>query len=349
MATAVTYTLAQLAERVGGRAAGDPECLIHGVGSLGSAGEGKITFLVDKRYRGRMQESAATAIILSESELPHCPTNALVVQNPYAAYARISTLFDLREAAVTGIHPSAVVSPEASVDPSASIGANSVIGPRSIIGPKVEIGPGCHVAHDVEIGEATCLMANVSVYHGCRVGARVIVHAGVVIGSDGFGFAEEDGKWVKIAQLGGVRIGDDVEIGANTTIDRGAIDDTVIEDGVKLDNLIQVAHNVRIGAGTAMAGCVGIAGSADIGERCRIGGGVGILGHLKIVDDVTVTAMSLVPQSIREPGVYSAGTPLERNDQWHKNFIRFKQLDEMARRLKRLEKELKRLQEGQDH
>ncbi len=333
-------TLQELADRVGARLVGDPKKLLSGVGTLTHATTTQITFLSNPRYRKHLEGTGAGAVILTESDLSYCPVDALVSSDPYLTYARVAAFFvpDTRDN--DGIHSSAVIGAGANVDPTATVGPHAVIGANVTVGAGAIIGPGCVVQRDVVIGAQTRLVANVMVYYGCRIGCRVLIHAGAVIGSDGFGFANDKGIWIKIAQLGRVIIGDDVEIGANTTIDRGAVEDTVIEDGVILDNLIQVAHNVRIGAHTAMAGCVGVAGSAVIGKHCAIGGGAGILGHLEIADGVTVTAMSLVTKSIRERGVYSSGTPLQPSDSWHKSAVRFKQLDEMARRLKQIEKEL---------
>lgn len=340
------YTLGQLAGEVGGRVVGDAHCPIAGVGTLKGAAPGQITFLSNARYRRQLADTRADAVILTEEDLSFCKVNALVVARPHVAYARVSALFAPRLDAGGGIDSSAVVAPGAVIGAGVAIGAHSVVEEGAVLGEQARIGPGCYVGRDSHIGAHTRLVANVTVYHGCRIGARGLVHAGAVIGSDGFGFADDAGVWVKVHQLGGVRIGDDVEIGAGTTIDRGAIDDTVIEDGVKLDNLIQVAHNVHIGAHTAIAACVGIAGSAHIGRHCAIAGGVGILGHLSIADGVTVTAMSLVTKSIKEAGVYSAGTPLEPIDRWQKNFARFKQLDEMARKIRGLEHEIEQLKKG---
>lgn len=340
------HSLKTLAEHVGARIHGDPDCLIGSVATLQGADANAISFLTNPRYRKYLQQTRAGAVILCEQDVEHCPVNALVVDNPHAAYARIATLFEQHGRSQQGIHPSAEVAADAEVDASAWIGPHTVIGAGVRIGAHCYIGPNCVLEHGVQIGENCTLVANVTVYHQCTLGKRVNLHAGVVIGSDGFGFAHDKGHWIRVPQLGSVRIGDDVDIGANTTVDRGAIEDTVIEEGVKLDNQIQVAHNVRIGAHTVMAGCVGIAGSTTIGKHCAIGGGVGILGHLEITDGVTVTATSLVTKSIKIPGVYSSGTPLEPNEQWHKNFARFKQLDQMARRLKALEKELNHLKEG---
>lgn len=341
------FRLEELAEIAGGRLDGDGSVEIRGVGTLADAQDGQITFLTNAKYRRQLAETHASAVILRESDRASCSVNAIVTDNPHAAYARISALFDeSTDECRNGAHPTAIIEGGAKVDPTACIGPNAHIAAGCTIGPRVVVGPNCTVGRNCVIGEGSRLVANVTVYHRCRLGKRVLVHGGAVIGSDGFGFANEGGKWVKVHQLGAVVIGDDVEIGANTTIDRGAVNDTVIEDGVKLDNLIQVAHNVQIGANTAIAACVGIAGSAEIGQRCAIAGGAGVLGHLTITDGVTVTPMSLVTKSITEPGVYSSGTPLEPTEQWQKNFVRFKQLDDMARRLKQLEKQIEELKKG---
>jgi UDP-3-O-[3-hydroxymyristoyl] glucosamine N-acyltransferase len=324
---------------------GDERCPISGVGTLGNAGPGQITFLTNPRYRRQLAETRASAVIVGEDAAADCPVNALVSRNPHLTYAQVAALFVRASADVRGMHTTAVVDARARIHPDASIGAHAVVGAEAVVDAGAVIGPGCVVFERSHIGEGARLVANVTVYSDCVIGKRALVHAGAIIGSDGFGFANDAGRWVKVPQLGGVRIGDDVEIGACTTVDRGAIEDTVIGDGVKLDNQIQVAHNVRIGEHTAIAGCVGIAGSTTIGRHCAIGGGVGIVGHLDIVDGVTVTATSFVSQSIKQPGVYSSGVPLEPTDHWHRNFARFKQLDDMARRLKSLEKELQELKQ----
>ncbi len=257
-------------------------------------------------------------------------------------YAEAATILCPQFREPGGIHPSAVVEAGAQVDPTAWIGPNAVIGTDARISANVSIGPGCVVGRGSVIGAGSELVANVTVLHECVIGERALFHPGVVVGADGFGIANDKGRWVKVPQLGRVVIGNDVELGANTTVDRGAIEDTVIEDGVKIDNQVQIAHNVRIGAHTAIAGCAGIAGSAKIGRHCAIAGGVGIAGHLEIADGVQITAMALVTKSISQPGVYSSGTPLQPNDEWHKNFARFRKLDEMARRLRALEKKINR-------
>lgn len=334
-------TLGQLAEHVDGDVRGDASCVITGVATLQNAKVGDISFLSNPRYARHLSPTAASAVILAEEYAAACPTNALVTHDPYAAYARIAALLVPPPARAGGRHPHAVVHPNSEVRERAWIDANAVIEDEVLIETDVVIGPGCVIARGSRIGEGSWLVANVFVGERSRIGRRAMIHPGVVIGSDGFGFANVDGAWMKVPQLGAVSIGDDVEIGANTTIDRGTLDDTVIEDGVKLDNQIQVAHNVIIGAHTAIAGCTGIAGSARIGARCTIGGGVGIVGHTEIVDDVHITGMSFVAHSIREPGLYSSGTPLEPNREWRKNYARFHQLDDMARRLRRLEKALK--------
>ncbi|WP_303904081.1 UDP-3-O-(3-hydroxymyristoyl)glucosamine N-acyltransferase [Thiohalomonas denitrificans] len=340
------YSLAALAEVAGARLEGKPSLIIESVGTLADAHEGQIAFLSNPKYRSQLSDTRASAVILDEGSLSACPVAALVADNPYAAFARVTALFDMAETPEPGRHRTAQIHQTAEVHPSAAIGPNVVIGPRSRIGAGVVIGPGCFIDSDCVVGEETRMVANASIYYGCHIGRRGVIHAGAVIGSDGFGFANDAGRWLKVHQLGAVVIGNDVEVGANTTIDRGAVNDTVIEEGVKLDNLVQIAHNVRIGAHSAVAACVGIAGSAVIGKHCAIAGGVGILGHLEIADRVTITAMSLVTKSVKKPGMYSAGVPLETSERWQKNFVRFKQLDNMARRIRSLEKELEELKKG---
>lgn len=333
-------SLAELAEYVGAELRGDAHLRIEGVATLQNAGPTQISFLANSRYRRYLAASAAGAIVLTREEAENCKSNCLITKNPYLAFARIAALFNPPAQWQPGIAPSAVIDPGAKIDACAHIGANAVIGRGVEIGAQVFVGPNCVIEDEVVIGDGTCLRANVTLCRGVSIGRNGLIHPGVVIGGDGFGLANDAGRWVKVPQLGGVTVGDDVEVGANTSIDRGALEDTVIEDGVKLDNQIQVAHNVTIGAHTAIAGCVGIAGSTEIGKRCQIGGGVGIVGHLKIVDDVHITAMSLVTGNITQPGVYSSGTPLELNQQWHKNAVRFRQLDELARRIRALEQSL---------
>ena len=287
--------------------------------------------------RSRLVDSQAGAILIRESELAGCPVTALVVKDPYLCYAKAVALLYPAHREPAGVHPRAWIDEQANVDPTAWIGANVVIEAGAQIGAGVQIGPGCVVGRNATIGNDTQLHANVTLYSEVQLGERCIIHSGAVLGSDGFGFANEQGCWLKIQQVGRVVVGSDVEIGANCSIDCGAIEDTVIEDGVKLDNLIQIAHNVRIGSHTAMAGHSAVAGSTSIGKNCAIGGAVGIVGHLKICDNVTVTAMSLVSKSITEPGVYSSGMPVETNKEWNKRVARIGQLEKLSKRVRQIE------------
>ncbi len=336
MCAETAWTLGQLAQRVGGQLKGDPDASITRVASLRSAQSGDISFLAQPRYRKQLAATRATAVIVTANDAEICPVAALVVNNPSVAYARIAALLNPAPRQ-QGIHPAAVVSPASRIHPSAWIGPLCVVEEGVEIGAHANIGPGCTIGRNSRIAEDSMLLAQITLYPGSQIGRRVLIHAGAVIGSDGFGLANDNGVWVKIPQLGRVRIGDDVEIGANTTIDRGALDDTVIEEGVKLDNQIQVAHNVRIGAHTAIAACVGIAGSVTIGKRCTIGGGAGINGHIEIADDVHITGMTMVTKTILQPGVYSSGIPVEPNAVWKKNVVRLRQLEDIMRRLKVLE------------
>ena len=334
-------TLGELAKRLGAQVAGDAGCEIHRVATLHNAGEGDIAFLHDSKHRRFLSSTGASAVILKEENSADLKTNGLIIDNPHIAYVKVVEWLNPVKPEKPGIHPSATIHPDCHIDPEAYIGPQCVIESGVVIQAGCEIGPGSIIGKDVEIGKNTRLVANVTICHGVKIGGRVILHPGVVIGADGFGLANEKGQWIKVPQVGAVLIGDDVEVGANTTIDRGAIEDTVIGQGVKLDNLIQIGHNVHIGDHTAIAACTAIAGSARIGKHCAIGGCVGIVGHLEIADNVTITGMSHVSQAITEPGVYSSGTPLEENKKWHRNFIRLKQLDEMAQRLKKVEKQIK--------
>lgn len=334
----MAYSLGDLAERFGCEVHGDPECIIRRVAPLARAGEGEIAFLANPKYRSQLTETRAAAVILAPQFHEECPVNFLVTDHPYAVYARVAQLLHPDQALTPGIHPAAVIGQGCSIDATSAISAFAVIGDGVRIGSDVEIGAGCFIGDRVEIGAGSRLSANVAIHHGVIIGRRVRIQSGVVIGEDGFGYANEGGAWIRIPQLGRVLIGDDVGIGANTTIDRGALGDTVIEEGVKLDNQIQIAHNVRIGAHTAIAGCTGIAGSTTIGKRCAIGGGVGISGHLEIADDVQITGTTFVSQSITEKGSYSSGTPMEPTPAWRRNFIRMRKLDDEARRLSELER-----------
>lgn len=338
-------TLEQLAQQVGAKVHGDPTCEITGVASLKNATPHSISFLSNRKFKQFLSATKAGAVIISPADLAASAYqgNALVTDNVYAVYAKVATLFNQEMTAVAGIHESACISSSAEIDPSSSIAANVFIGDNVKIGSHCYIGPGCVIEHGVSVADHTRLIANVVLCHEVSIGQSVLIHPGVVIGSDGFGIANENGVWIKVPQLGSVRIADKVEIGANTTIDRGALEDTVIEEGVKLDNQIQVAHNVVIGAHTAIAGCVGIAGSAVIGRHCAIGGGSVILGHLRIADHVQILGMSLVSKSIVKSGQYSSGTPVQSSVDWNKNNARLRKLDELARRIIELEKTVEEL------
>ncbi|NUR22156.1 UDP-3-O-(3-hydroxymyristoyl)glucosamine N-acyltransferase [Frateuria sp.] len=333
------YTVAELAGRFGLAFHGDGARRIAGVGTLASAQPDQLSFLSNGKYAAQLKATCAGVVVLREEYLADCPTAALVAADPYVAYARLAALFERLPAAPRGVHPSAVVSTSARVSTGASIGPHCVIEDGAVVEDGAVLGPHCIVGPDCVVGAQSRLVARVTLVMRVTLGRRVLVHPGAVIGSDGFGLAFERDHWVKIPQLGGVRIGDDCEIGANTTIDRGALEDTVLEEDVRLDNQIQIAHNVLIGAHTAMAGCAAVAGSAKIGRYCQIGGNAGVLGHLELADRVTITAKSLVTHSIREPGEYSSGVPLQDNRQWRRNAARFKHLDEFARRLSTLEKD----------
>ena len=325
------FSLGELAVRFGLGLRGDPSLVVSRVATLSHAQAGALSFLANPRYRRQMQSTRATAVLVGPDHAASCPVAALIDPNPYLAYARIADLLHPQALPLPGIHPSAVVSVVARIHPSASVGPLAVIEDEVEVGERVFVGPGCIVQRGARLGADTRLTARVNVCADVRIGQRCIVHAGAVIGADGFGFAQDAGTWVKVPQVGTVQVGDDVEIGANTTIDRGAIDDTVVENGVKLDNQIQVGHNVTIGAHTAVAGCVGISGSTTIGQRCMIGGGVGIAGHLTIADDVVVTGCSLVSASIRQAGSYSSGMPAVETRMWRRMVAHLRRLDSKER------------------
>ena len=321
------FSLGELAVRFGLTLRGEPSLNVRSVATLSRANSGALSFLANSRYRRQLESTRATAVILSAGDEAHCPVAALIDPNPYLAYARIATLMHPEMVAVPGIHTSAVVAGGAQIATSASIGPLAVIEEGAQIGERVSVGPGCIVQKGASVGADSSLRSRVNLYPGVTLGRRCILHAGAVVGADGFGFAPNDGTWVKVPQVGSVRIGDDVEIGANTTIDRGAIDDTVVENGVKLDNQIQVGHNVIIGAHTAIAACTGISGSTVIGQRCMIGGMVGFAGHLTIADDVVVTGCSLVSASIKKPGSYSSGMPTVETRLWRRMVAHLRRLD----------------------
>lgn len=333
-------TLEQLAVRFGCELVGDPQCLVTSVATLESAQPGSLAFLANPRYRKFLKGTRASAVVLAADELEHCATSALVCANPYAAFARIAQYLHPARPARPGIHPSAVVEPGATVADTAEIGPLCYVGAGARVGERARLGPSCVVESEASIGADTFLVGRVYVGEGVSIGSRCILHPGSVVGSDGFGLAPERDGWVKVPQLGAVRVGDDVEIGANTTVDRGALDDTVLEDDVRLDNQVQIAHNVHVGAHTALAGCAGVAGSTRLGKWCLVGGDVGIAGHLSIADRVTITARTFVNHSIHEAGsVYSGALPMDESARWRKNSARFRQLDQLARRLRALEGE----------
>lgn len=346
--SSVVYTLGELAEQLGAELRGDPDLRVTGLATLQDASAEHLSFLANAQYRRFLADTKAGAVLLTAKDAEEYAGVALIVANPYLAYARLSHLFERRPLAAIGIHPSAIVDPSAEVDPTARIGAQVVIEANVWIGRDVEIGAQSVVGARSRIGAGGRLAARVTLCHDVTIGDRVVIQPGAVIGGEGFGFANERGSWEKIAQLGGVRIGDDVEIGANTTIDRGAISDTVIGNGVKLDNQIMIAHNVQIGDNTAMAGCSGISGSTKIGRNCMIAGGAGLVGHIEVCDNVFITGMTMVTRSITEPGSYSSGTAMQPAAEWRKSAARIRNLDDMARRLQQVEKRLASVTPGGD-
>lgn len=333
-----TIKLGQLAEFLGATLRGDPEKVITGLATLQEAGPAQLSFLANPQYRKYLADSRAAVLLLKPADADGFAGDALIVPDPYLAYARISHLFDPKPKSAPGIHPSAVIAADAVVDPTASIGPFVVIESAARVGPGVTLGAHCFIGARCEIGEGGWLAPRVTLYHDVRIGKRVVIQSGAVLGGEGFGFAKEKGIWQKIAQIGGVTIGDDVEIGVNTAIDRGALSDTVIGNGVKLDNQIQIAHNVQVGDHTAMAACVGISDSTRIGKHCMLAGGVGLVGHIDICDNVFLTGMTMVTHSITEPGAYSSGTAMQPAAEWRKSAARIRQLDDIARRLRQLEK-----------
>lgn len=332
-----SYSLREIVERFGGEIAGDPETRVRQVATLESATSGAIAFLANDRYLRQLGATRAGAVIVGEAVRAATRVPRIVCANPYAYFARVSALFNPEREPTPGVHATAVVDASAALARDVEIGPLAVVGRNVRVGTGSVIGAGCYIGDGVEIGSRARLNPNVTVYHDCVLGDRVIVHSGVVIGADGFGMAMDEGRWVKVPQIGRVVIGDDVEIGANTTVDRGALDDTVIEEGAKLDNQIQIGHNVRIGAHTAIAGCVGIAGSVKIGRHCRIGGASGITGHLSIADHVEISAFTLITKSIDRPGTYTGAYAFEPHSEWRRNAAQLRHLNELAERVRALE------------
>jgi UDP-3-O-[3-hydroxymyristoyl] glucosamine N-acyltransferase len=317
--------------------AGDPGTRVSRVADLAVAESDCLSFFGDPSYRKRLAETRAGVVIVAEPDASVCPSPVLISPNPYLSFARAARLLYPAPPPRAGVHPSAVVDPSAEIDPSAWIGPLSVVEAGAWVGPRVFVGPGCILGEGVRVDADSRLVAAVTLCRGTQVGKRALLHPGAVIGRSGFGFARDGERWVRIPQVGRAVLGDDVEIGANTTVDRGAIEDTVIGDGVKLDNQIQIGHNVRIGEHTAMAANVGISGSTHIGRNCTISGAVGMAGHLTIGDDVHFTGMAMVTRSFPKAGSYSSGIPAMPSAEWRRNVARFRQLDALSRRLKQLE------------
>lgn len=336
-----TYTLAELAKRTGANIHGNADCQITGIASLQEAQSGQITFLANAIYRKFLPSTQASAIILAPADLEFCQTNALIVADPYAAFAKITHCFAPETQLTGSVHPTAIIGKNVTIPASCTIAAQVVIGDNVVLGENTVIGAGSIIGENSQIGANCFLYPRVTIYHSITIGNRVTLHSGAVVGSDGFGFAfdRQQNSWIKIYHSGSVRIEDDVEIGANTTIDRGVFGNTVIERQAKIDNLVQIAHNVHIGAYTVIAGCVGIAGSARIGKYCRVGGAAAINGHIEIADNITISGMSMVTHSLSEPGsAHSSGTGIMENGLWRRSVIRFQHLDELAKKVKRLEK-----------
>ncbi|WP_199609287.1 UDP-3-O-(3-hydroxymyristoyl)glucosamine N-acyltransferase [Flocculibacter collagenilyticus] len=330
-------TLSEIAKLLGAELQGDPTVVIDSIATLQAANKNQITFLSNSKYRKYLDDSNAAAVLLTEKDVPYCSTNKLILANPYVGYAKLAQFLDNTPDAATDIHPTAQISDTATIGSGVSIGANAVIEEGVHLADDVQIGAGCFIGRNASIAKSTKLWANVTVYHEVSIGEQCLVQSGAIIGADGFGYANDQGQWVKIPQVGSVVIGNRVEIGANTCIDRGALDNTEIADGVIIDNLCQIAHNVHIGENSAVAGMTVIAGSVVIGRNCTIAGASAINGHIEICDGVHISGMSMIIKPITEPGVYSSGIPASTNRAWRKNATRFGQLDEMHKRIKQLE------------
>jgi UDP-3-O-[3-hydroxymyristoyl] glucosamine N-acyltransferase len=337
-----SFTLSALIERLGGELHGD-DVLITGVASLERASEGQISFLANPRLRANLQSSQGSAFIVRPAESAALSRPHIVTRDPQLYFAQVAQLLYPQPVAVAGVHPRAVVDAAAQVDATAQIGPGAVIAAGAKIGARTIVMANAYIGEQVEIGADGLIHPNCSIHRGAFIGDRVIVHSNAVIAGDGFGNAWAGDHWEKIPQLGRVLIGNDVEIGSCTTVDRGALNDTIIGHGARIDNLIQVAHNVEIGEHTAMAACVGIAGSTKIGARCQIGGAVMISGHLEICDGTTVLGGTLVAKTIREAGVYSGSYPMQTHDEWRHNAAHLRHLDDLAKRIKQLEKELRQM------
>ena len=333
------YSLGELADRLDLQFSGDATRPITGIANLASAGPSDLSFFVERKYLEQLRTTGAAAVIVAAEYAQQCPVDCLLSDHPYLMFARASQLFDSTPQPQPGVHAAATVAAEARVHPSASVGPHAVVEAGAEIGAGSVLGAGAYLGHGSRIGERTRVCANAVIYHDVQVGSDCVIHSQAVLGADGFGFAQGPRGWEKIVQSGGVRMGDRVEIGACTTVDRGALEHTVIEDGVIIDNQVQIAHNCRIGKNTAIAGCSGIAGSAIIGANCTLAGGVGVVGHVEICDNVHVTGMTMVTRSITEAGSYSSGTPMAATGEWKRNAVRFSQLDAIQARLASLEKQ----------
>jgi UDP-3-O-[3-hydroxymyristoyl] glucosamine N-acyltransferase len=333
-----TYRLGEIVARLGGELAGGRDPEIHRIATLENAGPGDLSFVSGAKYLRQLDATRASAVILAKAQRSATELPRILCDDPYVYYAQAAQLLNPEERPLPGIHPQAVLEEGAEVPASASVGPFCHVGRDARLGERVVVGAGCTIGEDAQIGEDGRLGPSVTIYARSVIGKRVLIHAGAVIGADGFGLAPQAGRWIKIPQTGRVVIGDDVEIGANTTIDRGALDDTVIEDGVKLDNQIQIGHNVRIGAHTAVAACAGVAGSTRIGKHCAIGGAARIMGHIEIADHVTITATTFVTKSIRSAGTYTAVLPAEPGREWAKTIAHLRNLDRLSKRLGELEK-----------
>ena len=341
-------SLKALAGISGASLRGDPERMIDSVATLQDAGPGAITFLANRRYKSFLHDTHASAVILSAEYADDCPIDCLITDNPYLAHARVLAALYPQPTPAAGIHPSSCVDRSANIAATASIGPLCFVGADVVIEEDAVIGPGCVLLERVVVGAGSRLVASVTLASDTRLGKRCLIHPGAVIGSDGFGLANDEGAWVKVAQIGRAILGDDVEVGSCTSIDRGAIGDTMLADGVKLDSQVHVAHNVQIGKHSAFAGCSAVAGSSKIGAYCTLAGGAGISGHVELADHVHVSATTTVTGSIREPGVYTGTIPAMDHAVWSKNLARLRRLDDMARRVKALEKELAALRGGRE-
>ncbi|VAW58973.1 UDP-3-O-[3-hydroxymyristoyl] glucosamine N-acyltransferase [hydrothermal vent metagenome] len=336
----MSYKLKQLAEHLGAQLHGDENTVINFVATVDKAKEGDISFITSAKYTKVLKKTLASAVIVREDMLENTTVPALVVNNPRAAYAKIVALFCPPQLPEAGIHDSAVINPTAQIAGSVYIGANTVIEENVVIAENVIIEAGCVIGRNCKIGKSTRLYPNVTVYYGCEIGEECILHSSSVVGADGFGFEFDETQWLKIPQVGGVKMGNKVEIGACSVIDRGALNDTIIEEDVKLDNHVHIAHNVNIGAHTVMASGVAVAGSTKVGKNCMVGGMAGIRDNIEITDNVMISAMTSVSKSLKESGSYSSMSPIDETKKWRKNTVRIRQLDDMAKRIRKLEKQI---------